>query len=308
MWFSLLSRLPPWLSLVLAVAALAALAASTFGTWAEARRQAASAAERSAWQVVQSVARDQERLIESASQLIGGLAERAEIQARNAVACGVLFAGLLKKFPQYLDLVAIEPSGEIVCAGRSPDVAANLVDSAGARSGLATGNVVLGPYTIDRASGKAMISLFAPAIDDAGEVRTIVAVGLDVTWLARTLIETPLAGASLTIVDRNGVILAHHPAPDTWVGKLLDEPVEKGDPGPGRRHDPGTGTGWSPRGSSSSLRSCATPSAPVTRPRSSRSPRPRSSVTPTGSSRRMSPDGGSSDSCCSLPPASGSIC
>jgi general secretion pathway protein A len=227
MWFSLLSRLPPWLSLVLAVAGLAALAASTFGTWAEARRQAASAAERSAWQVVQSVARDQERLIESASQLIGGLAQRAEVQARDAVACGVLFAGLLKKFPQYLDLVAIEPSGEIVCAGRSPDVAANLVDSAGARSGLATGNVVLGPYTIDRASGKAMISLFAPAIDDAGEMRTIVAVGLDVTWLARTLIETPLAGASLTIVDRNGVILAHHPAPDTWVGKLLDEPIRK---------------------------------------------------------------------------------
>ena len=125
MLFSLVSRLPPWLSLVLALASLAALAASTFGTWAEARRQAVSAAERSALQIVQSVARDQERLIESASQLVVGLAQRAEIHARDAVACGVLFSGLLKKFPQYLDLVAVEPSGEIVCAGRSPDVAAD---------------------------------------------------------------------------------------------------------------------------------------------------------------------------------------
>jgi general secretion pathway protein A len=227
MLFSLVSRLPPWLSLVLALASLAGLAASTFGTWAEARRQAVSAAERSALQIVQSVARDQERLIESASQLVVGLAQRAEVHARDAIGCSALFSGLLKKFPQYLDLVALEPSGQIVCAGRSPDVAARLVESAGARAGLDTGHIVLGPYTIDRASGKAMITLFAPSVDDAGEVRTIVAVGLDLTWLARPLIETPLAGASLTIVDRNGVILAHHPTPDTWVGRLLDEPVRK---------------------------------------------------------------------------------
>jgi general secretion pathway protein A len=226
MWFSLLRRLPPWLFIVLALGSVAALAASTLSTRAERHRQALLAAQRSASRVVQSVARDQERLIESASQLVMGLAQRAEIQTHDASECSTLFAGILKRFPQYLDLAAIGPSGEIVCGGRSPEAAAALVGPVETRPSFETGDIVLGPYTIDRASGKAMIPLFAPSVDETGVVRTIVAAGLDLTSLARTLIETPLGGASLVIVDRQGMILTHHPRPETWVGKRLDEPIK----------------------------------------------------------------------------------
>jgi general secretion pathway protein A len=226
MWFSLAARLPPWLFPVLALASVGALGASTLTTRAEGRQQALLAAERSASRVVQSVARDQERLIESATQLVMGLAQRAEIRLHDATECRMLLAGILKKFPQYLDLAAIEPSGEILCGGRSPEAAASLVGPAESRPGLDTGDLVLGPYTIDRASGKAMIPLFAPSVDETGVVRTVVAAALDLTWLARTLIETPLGGASLVIVDRQGVILAHHPQPETWVGRRLDEPIK----------------------------------------------------------------------------------
>lgn len=218
------SRLTPLLLLVLA---LAALAGWTLSTRADARRQAATAAERSASQVAQSVARDQERLIESASQFLMGLAQRPEIQTHDATGCTVLFSGVLKRFPQYLDLVAIKPGGEIFCSGRSPEAAAGLVEPAGVRHSMDSGDTVLGPYTIDRVSGKATISLSAPSVDDAGVVRAVVVVGLDLTWLARTLIETPLRGASLAIVDRSGVILTHHPDPEGWVGKALDEPIKK---------------------------------------------------------------------------------
>ncbi len=224
---SLASRLTPWLLLVLALATLAALAGWTLRTRVEAQRQALTQAQRSASQVVQSVARDQERLIESASQLLMGLAQRPEVQTHNVAGCTLLFAGVLKRFPQYLDLVAIKPSGEIFCAGRSPEAAAGFVEPADVHRSMETGDSVLGRYTIDRASGKATISLSAPSVDDAGVVRAVVVVGLDLTWLARTLIETPLGGASLLIVDRNGVILTHHPEPEGSVGKVLDEPIKK---------------------------------------------------------------------------------
>ncbi len=221
------SRLTPWLLLVLALATLAALAGWTLRTRAEARRQAVTQAQRSASQVVQSVARDQERLIESASQLLLGLAQRPEVQTQNVAGCTLLFAGVLKRFPQYLDLAAVKPGGEIFCAGRSPEAAAGFVEPADVHRSMETGDSVLGRYTIDRASGKATISLSTPSVDDAGVVRAVVVVGLDLTWLARTLIETPLGGASLLIVDRNGVIVAHHPEPERWAGKVLDEPIEK---------------------------------------------------------------------------------
>ena len=181
------SRLTPWLLLVLALATLAALAGWTLSTRTEARRQAVTVAQRSASQVAQSVARDQERLIESASQLLVGLAQQPEVQTHNATGCTLLFAGVLKRFPQYLDLVALKPSGEVFCAGRSPEPAASFVEPADVHRSMETGDSVLGRYTIDRASGKAAISLSAPSVDDAGVVRAIVVAGLDLTWLARTL-------------------------------------------------------------------------------------------------------------------------
>ncbi len=220
-------RLTLWLLLGLVLATLAALAGWTLRTRAEARQEAATVAQRSASQVVQSVARDQERLIESAHQLVMGVAQWPEVQTHNATGCTPLFAGILKSFPQYLDLVAIKPSGEIFCAGRSPEAAASLVDPAGVQRSAETGGAVLGQYTIDRASGKATISLSAPSVDDASMVRAVVVVGLDLTWLGRLLVEKPLGGASLAIVDRNGVILTHHPEPEEWIGKVLDEPIKK---------------------------------------------------------------------------------
>src|SRR3990172_6042964 len=221
-----LARPTPWLLLVLALATLAALAGWTLRTRAEARRQAAIVAQQSSSQVVQSGASDQERLIESAHQLLLDLAQRPEVQTHDAAGCTLLFADVLKRFPQYLDLGAIKPSGEIFCEARTPEAAAGLVQPADVQRSTETGDAILGQYTIDRASGKATISLSSPSVDDAGVVRTVVVAGLDVTWLARTLIETPLGGATLAIVDRHGVILSHHPEPEGRVGKVLDEPIK----------------------------------------------------------------------------------
>ena len=223
---SLASRLTPWLLLGLVLATLAALAGWTLRTRAEARQEAAAVAQRSASEVVQSVARDQERLIESAHQLVMSVAQWPEVQTHDATGCTPLFAGILKSFPQYLDLVATKPSGEIFCAARSPEAAAGLVEPADVQRSAETGDAILGQYTIDRASGKATIALSAPSADDAGMVRAVVVVGLDLTWLARPLVEKPLGGASLAIVDRNGVILTHHPEPEEWIGKVLDEPIK----------------------------------------------------------------------------------
>lgn len=177
--------------------------------------------------MVQSVAREQDRLIESAHQLLVGLAQRSEVQTHNAASCNRLFAGVVKRFPEHLQVVAIKPSGEVFCTGRSAEAAASFIDLPDLRPSMETGNATLGQYTIDRASGKATISLSAPSVDDAGVVRAVVVVGLDLTWLTRTLIETPLGGASLVVVDRNGVILTHHPEPERWVGKVLDESIKK---------------------------------------------------------------------------------
>lgn len=217
----------PWPQFVLvALVTLIALAGWTLYTRAEARRHAATEASRSGSQVAQAVAREHERLIEGARQLLVGLAQRSEVQTHNTASCRVLFASVLRAFPFYLDAVAAEPNGGVFCAGRPPAIAGgSLLDRETVRLSAETGNLTLGPYTIDRVSQKATIPLAAPSVDDAGVVRAVVVLWLDLTWLSRTLIETPLVGASLAVVDRHGLILVHHPEPERWTGEVLPEPI-----------------------------------------------------------------------------------
>jgi len=215
-----------WLFALAGLVSLVALAGWTLHTRHEARREAASEAQRSASRVIQSVARDQESLIESAHKLLVGLAQRPEVQTHDAPRCNLLFAGILRRFPEYLDVVAIEPSGRIFCTGRWPEDAASFVEPDDVRRSMESGNATLGQYTIHHVSHRATISLAAPSVDDTGAVRAVVVVALDLRYLNRTLVETPLGGASLAVVDRHGMILTVHPEPERWVGKMLADPIK----------------------------------------------------------------------------------
>jgi len=215
-----------WLLLVVAwLATLVALAGWTLFTRAEARRQATAEAHRTGLHVVQAVARDQDRLIEGARQLLVGLAQRPDVQTHDAAGCTALFASVVQGFSGYLDVIAVTPNGEVFCAGRSREAAAGFVEPADVRHSVETGDTILGQYRIDPFSGKATITLSAPSVDDAGVVRAVVVAGLDLSWLTRTLTEAPLGGASLSVVDHHGVILAHHPEPERS-GNMLDEPIK----------------------------------------------------------------------------------
>ncbi|MEX2147185.1 MAG: AAA family ATPase [Candidatus Rokuibacteriota bacterium] len=215
------------IALILAVGAtVAALATWSAYTRTQSREVAAADAHRGALRLAHAMAREQERMIEAARQLLVGVAQRSEIQARTPGSCTELLAGVLKAFPAYLDIVAVTPEGETFCSGRQPP-AAGIVLPADVHASASTGNMTLGTYAIDRPTRRAMITLAAPAVDDMGSVQAVVVVALDLTALARPLIETPLVdGAALAVIDGNGVILTHYPDPERWTGEVLDDELK----------------------------------------------------------------------------------
>src|SRR5215470_13040909 len=110
-----------WRGVIVAgVISLAALAAWAVLVHNEARHGALKDAERNAAVVVHAIAREQERLIDTAQQLLVGLSQRPEVLSASAAPCHVLFAGVLKGFPGYLDLAAVKPGGQVFCSGRVP--------------------------------------------------------------------------------------------------------------------------------------------------------------------------------------------
>ena len=98
-----------WRGVIVAgVISLAALAAWAVMVNNEARRGALKDAERNAAVVAHAIAREQERLIDTAQQLLVGLSQRPEVLAASAGPCHVLFAGVLKGFTEPVALHAVD--------------------------------------------------------------------------------------------------------------------------------------------------------------------------------------------------------
>jgi general secretion pathway protein A len=211
-----------WRGVVVAVAvALVLLVAWVFVMHAGARRQARREAGRSAAIIAQSMAREHERLVDGARQLLLALAQHAELEGG---ACHSLLASILEAFPGYLDLVAARPTGEVFCSARGGSRLPPGLDVADVRRTAGSGDPALGQHAIDRPTGRATVAVATAAVDDAGAVRAVLVAALDLGQLERAVAETPLpAGAAMLLVDRYGVILAHHPRPERWTGEVLDE-------------------------------------------------------------------------------------
>ena len=82
---------------------------------------------------------------------------------------------------------------------------------------------IVSDYMISRQTGKAVVALATPLLDEAGNVRHVLVAGLDIAWLARALEKTPVpADTNLVVVDGKGIVLA----PEKWLGKsIADHPV-----------------------------------------------------------------------------------
>jgi general secretion pathway protein A len=221
------ASLHAWRGVVVAgILGLGVLATWAFALHVEARRQALRETGRSAEVLAQSVAREHERLVDAARQLLLGLAQRPEIATLNRGTCPTLLAGVVRAVPGYLDLVAVKPNGEVFCSARGTARLPVGIDAADVRRAVESGNPARGHYGIDRAAGRPTVALATPAIDEAGTVRAVVIGALDLGQLERAMVESPLpAGAAMMLVDANGVILTHHPQPERWTGEILDEPL-----------------------------------------------------------------------------------
>jgi general secretion pathway protein A len=217
-----------WRGVVLAgVLALAALGAWALLLHTESRRQARREAGRSAAVVAQSIAREQERLVDGAQQLLLALSQRSEIVTVNPGACAAVLGGVLEAVPGYLDLVAARPTGEVICSARGALRLPAGADAADVRRVAESGNPALGRAGIDVTARRATVALSRPVIDDAGTVRAVLVAAIDLGQLERAVVESPRPpGAAMMLIDGNGVILSHHPQPGRWTGELLDEPLK----------------------------------------------------------------------------------
>ena len=192
----------------------------------EIRQQAADNTLRNVSSLTQLIAVEQKSIIEFAKLQLLNIAQLPIVRHPDLFPlCNSTFAEMLKNNPLLANLGVISPDGKIRCSAIPFSDNTNLSDRDYFREAMRTHAFALGSYQTGRVTGKVSVNLAYPLLDATDKPQAVVFIALDLGMLANRLIESttlPL-GATISIVNNRGIILARQPDPGKWVGKSLPE-------------------------------------------------------------------------------------
>lgn len=175
------------------------------------------------------LATDQERHIQDARSLLTALAGIPDIKARRGNYCSILADALRLQAPDYMGLGMTDADGKAVCNDSSLEISQDLVSSPWFLQSLKARKFFIGTYRIEASTGKAVVMLVLPTMDQAGQVQGSIYAMLDIAWIARMNVLSVLPQQSIFLMfDDEGLILRRNPDPEKWEGKRLrDAPFIK---------------------------------------------------------------------------------
>ena len=219
MHWSLRNRL---LAVILA-ALLPALALIFYAAWQNQRNITASVNE-NALRLARVAAAQEQRLIEDAQRLLGVLAQLPAVRTGDGPACKQLMAEVLQRSPAYVNIGAHRLKDGWFCSALPLTPASGRDTPSVSRQAIETKAAAVSGHFMGRESGKPVIAVVSPWLDDAGTVQGVVFLGINLTWLNQVAAQAPLPKDSvLVIIDADGTILARHPDPEGWVGRSLKD-------------------------------------------------------------------------------------
>jgi PAS domain S-box-containing protein len=214
------------LALITIIAVIPALGVTVY-SGIEQRRADAGLAVEGALRLARLAAREHEQLFRSTRQFLIYLAEYPEDRRARPDACAARFARLLKVYPDYLNIIAATPDGQVYCSAVPLRVQINVADRDWFRRVIHTKAFAVGGYQVGRITGKPLFAAAIPVLDEDGAVRDVLAVGLDLERFNRLAERAALPpGGTLTVIDGGGTVLARYPDPGPWVGRSFpDAPI-----------------------------------------------------------------------------------
>lgn len=191
----------------------------------EQRKQAEADALEDALQLANFAATKNETLIEDTRVTLVALSHAMNFAGNDLGGCGHLFNHLKEvHFPFYSAFYVADLEGNILCTMPNGDVPSDLLGCHHYQSLIASNDFVVSEYHICRNTGKGVISMGYPVWDGQDNKIGVINVGIDLAWFNEFAAQADLpSNSTLTVFDRDGIILAQYPDPDLWVGKTLPE-------------------------------------------------------------------------------------
>src|SRR4051794_17190265 len=165
------------------------------------------------------------RMVEGLRQLLSTWAESSALRERDFAGCQETAERLRESYPAYLGISATDEAGVVRCSTMPMALGVAVSDRLHVSRARETGGFAIGEFIVRRDSHKPALSFALPYRDRAGVPAGFVTALLDLGWLEDYLAHKPLpSGATITIADRQGVVLARVPGMPSVVGKPLPEP------------------------------------------------------------------------------------
>ena len=167
---------------------------------------------------------EMERIVSGAEGVLRTLASAPFVRTFDTVGCSQYFTDVNAQLPQFTLLSALDASGTLRCHTEMPSAALQPEDRPHFREVLRTGQFTVGAYTVSPVNGRRNLPLAVPINGPDGAVIGAVVGGLDLEWLGTRLRERDsLRASSITIADRDGVIIAREPDPGSFVGTRIPD-------------------------------------------------------------------------------------
>lgn len=218
-WASLRARL-----LLLVLLGVLPTLAVIVDTGLEQRRYAVQEVQDNARRLALLAARDHGNLIREGRQLLTALAEVPQVLEARSDACRRFLGRLATVDERFANFGVIRPDGRIVCSGVPLSNAVNVADRSYFRRAIEARGFAVGDYQIGRITGVPVLVLAHPVYDGEGGLRAVLYAALNLEWLNQFAARAELqAGASMTVLDDTGRVLARAPDGDGWVGRRAPE-------------------------------------------------------------------------------------
>jgi diguanylate cyclase (GGDEF)-like protein len=214
------------ITLLVVLAALPALAFTAYSTWDE-RARAERQSRQELTRLATLAAQRQAQIIEGARQTLVAVALASSAFLTDQARCNDYLRRLLANSAGIYQAMGMLSADNVLLCNAAPWQGRIVArERLYLQLAKATGKFAIGEYQIGLVTKREAVNFGYPITDSDGGVTGVAFVAVNLKDLNRMAATTPLPPQSiLTVVDRNGVVLARHPETGAQIGQKLRDPT-----------------------------------------------------------------------------------
>lgn len=177
-----------------------------------------------ALRLMRLVTAEQERIDESARQLLVGFSEGEEVHAQDWPHCSETAKLVLARVEGYVNIGIATADGDLLCSALPVPPDKDMRRQNFLKALTPSGNLLLGRYHVGLITGKAVLMVAVPLPPSGGAVPLFAWANIDLQWLAQHFADRfNSPNLTLLLADSRGTILVRLPDNAAWAGKPLGD-------------------------------------------------------------------------------------